>query len=160
MKQEAIEVRERQVLALQEGAERGREPRAQQHREVRTEDHAKSIVLDVPTHDVLGLAPEVLTRGLNRGARRMAIGSRTVRVSQHHARGSVAEYRGGDEHRHAVVLSSETDRAEVDAKEEHICARSCPSQLGCTRKTPDPAAATEAKNWEPLDIVAEVEPVQ
>ena len=91
MKQEAIEVRERQVLALQEGAERGLEPRAQQHREVRTEDHAKSIVLDVPTHDVLGLAPEVLARGLDRGARRMAIGSRTVRVTQHHARGSVAE---------------------------------------------------------------------
>src|SRR5215468_2384987 len=159
MKQEAIEVRERQVLALQESAERRLEPSAQQHCEVGTEDHAKSIVLDVPAHDVLGLAPEVLARSLDRGARRMAIASRTARVSQHHSCGPVAEQRGGDEHRHAVVLSPETERAEVDAEEEHICTRSCASKLGGAGKTRYAAATTEAENREAFDIAAEVEPV-
>ena len=68
MQQEAVEVRERQTLAREEGEQRLAEPLAHQRRQLRAQHDAEAVVLDVPAHDVLGVGPEVLADGADAGA--------------------------------------------------------------------------------------------
>src|SRR5262245_35934924 len=63
--------------------------------------NAKSVFLDVPSHDPLCVAPEVLSH--RRDARGARVCTPRTRMAQQRACSSVTEQGGRYEHRHAVV---------------------------------------------------------
>src|SRR6476646_1433276 len=113
---------------------------------------------DVPAHDVLGVAPEMIARGDDPPASAGCL-PRALSVAQDHAGGTVAEQRCRHEHGHARIVDPKAEAAKIDGEEQHMRAR---HRLRVARRSREPgnaAAATEPKHRQPLDRCRQIEPV-
>ncbi len=160
MQQEAVEVLKRQPLALEEGKQRFAQALAHQGGELRAQDDAEAVVLDVPAHDVLGLRPEVLALAADaRTSPAAGFGPITGAALQNDAGGAVAEQRRGHEHGQARIVDAQAQRAQVDGEKQHVGPWARLGHAGGTRKAGDAAAAAEPENRQPLHVGAEAQAV-
>src|SRR5580692_8860471 len=65
VKQEAVEIRQTKAVAIEKIVQRRRQRLAHQRGQFGAEHDAKTVVLDVPTHDVLGIGPAPFADGDN-----------------------------------------------------------------------------------------------
>src|ERR1700733_11448499 len=73
VEQEAVEIRKTKAVAVEKIVQRRRQRLAHQRRQFGAEHDAKTVVLDVPAHDVLGLWPAPFADGENARAAARAI---------------------------------------------------------------------------------------
>src|SRR6476659_4327478 len=113
---------------------------------------------DVPAHDVLGVAPDMIKSGDDPPAPARSL-SPALGVAQDYAGGTVAEQRRRHEHGHARIIDAKAEAAKIDGEEQHMRAR---HRLRVARRSREPgnaAAATEPEQRQPLDRCRQIQPV-
>ncbi|HWS10104.1 MAG TPA: hypothetical protein VN362_19880 [Xanthobacteraceae bacterium] len=156
MEQEAVEIRKAKAVAIEEIVQRRRQRLAHQRRQFGAEHDTKTVVLDIPAHDVLGLRPAAFADGENARAAACAV----RRVTQQHAGGAVAEQSGGHEHRRARIVDAQAQAAQVDGEEQHMRALGRLRQPRRPRQAGDAAAAAETEDRQPFHRRLELETVE
>ena len=147
-------------MAIEERFERWRQLPAQQGREVRTQHHTETVLLDVPAHDVFSLTPAVLPDCAD--ARQPVRRRRATPLSlaEYRARRPISEQRSRNEVDHARIVGPRAERAQVDGQEQHIGPRPTVGETGGARQSCNASAAAEAEDRQPLDRIGEVEAVE
>src|SRR5580704_17959752 len=110
MKQKAIEVRQAEAIAIEKIVQRRRQGLAHQRRQFGAQHDAKSVILDIPTHDVFGVRPAPFTNGQNARSAMRALRS----VPQHDSGRAVAKQGGGNKHRRTRTIDAQAKTAKID----------------------------------------------
>ena len=143
-----------QIVAGEEIVERGAQLAPHQGGQLRAQHDAEAVVLDVPTHDVLGVGPTMLADRHDL-APRPAEPVAAARVAQHDRGRAVAEQRDGDEIGDAHVVAARAQAAQIDGEEEHVAARHGLGDADRTRQPANAAAAAETEDRQALDLARE-----
>src|SRR5215510_16097228 len=158
MEQKAVELAEAHAARVEKRLHGGLEMVAQEKRQVRTQHHAESVMPDVPAHDVLGVAPEMIARGDDPPAPARCL-SHALGVAQNDASGTVAEQRRRHAHSHARIVDPKAEAAKIDGEEQHMRRRHGLSVATRSREPGNAAATTEPEDRQTLDRRRQLEPV-
>src|SRR6202051_305816 len=116
MKQKAVEIRKTKTVAVEKILQCRRQFLAHQRRQFGTQYDAETVVFDVPSHDVLGLAPAPFTACEDARPAAAAVS----RIAQQYPRRAVAEQSAGDKHRRAAIVDAQAQAAKIDGQEQHM----------------------------------------
>ncbi len=151
VEEEAVEVLERETVRVEKTRQRLAHALPHQGRKLGAQDDAKPVVLDVPAHDVLGLAPKVVAGRAHPHAPRRAVAADALPVAQDHRRRPVPEQCCRHEHGERRVVDTQAQRAEIERQEQHMRAGLGFRHARRAREPADPAAAPQTEDGNPLD---------
>ena len=112
MASEAIDICEPEPRAAENASDGGRYMLFGERRDRPVKNHAETLRVDIPAHDVERVGPGVLTADFDRRDARFA-------GPQHAGGGAVAEEGGGDDIRLGQFVEPESQRAYFDGDQQH-----------------------------------------